>query len=63
MLHDFVTAFRNWIDGMVYVGAGVAVLSLNQTALIVTILAGLASLILASIRIYDRLKYGRGNAE
>jgi hypothetical protein len=59
MIHEH----SQWIERLAYLFAGVAAVSLSQAALLVTLLAGLASLILASIRIHDRLKYGRGGGE
>ena len=55
MTHD-----QRLVEGGAYVFAGLATFSFWQGfALAVTILAGLASLILACIRIHDRFKYGR----
>lgn len=60
MIHDLSESSKRLIDLIAWVFAGVAALSLAQTALIVTIAAGLASFILAAVRIYDRFRYGRG---
>ena len=50
---------RHMLDAGTWLFAGFATLSFWQNfALGVTILAGLASLILACLRIYDRLKFG-----
>lgn len=48
-----------WIERLAYLFAGVAAVSLSQAALLVTLVAGLLSAILAGIRIHDRIKYGR----
>jgi hypothetical protein len=58
MMHEMGDSARKLIDFGSFSLAGVAVISLSQAALIVTILAGLASLILAGIRVYDRIKFG-----
>jgi hypothetical protein len=51
---------RHLIDAGAWGFAGIATLSFWQNfALVVTILAGIASLVLACLRIYDRLKFGR----
>jgi hypothetical protein len=49
---------KHWIDLGAWGFAIVAGISLAQAALIATILAGLASFVLALIRVYDRIKYG-----
>jgi hypothetical protein len=49
---------KNLIDGAAAGFALVAGISLSQTALVVSILAGMASLILFGIRLHDRLRYG-----
>lgn len=59
-VHDLSEPTKKLIDFGAWAFAGIAAVSLAQTALIVTILAGLASFILAALRIHDRLKYGRG---
>lgn len=56
-------AVKQWLDMLAYLFAGVAVVSLANAALVVTILAGAASFVLAAIRIHDRLRYGRGETE
>lgn len=58
--HDLSEPSKRIFDLGAWLFAGVAAVSLSQTALIVTILAGLASFILAAIRIADRIRYGRG---
>jgi hypothetical protein len=49
---------RKGLDLAVAGFAGVAAISLSQAALIVTIIAGLASILLAAIRVYDRITFG-----
>lgn len=57
MIHDVAQHADRWA----YALAGLAAVSFWQGfALAVTILAGLASLILAGIKIHDRLRYGPG---
>jgi hypothetical protein len=48
-----------WAERGAYIFAGVAVVSLQQAAFAVTIIAGLISAILGAIKLHDRLKYGR----
>ena len=59
-MHDLSEPAKKLIDASAWIFAGVAAVSLSQTALVITILAGLASFILAAIRIYDRVVHGRG---
>ena len=57
MMHHFSEGADRWA----YTFAGIAAFSFWQGfALAVTILAGLASLILAGIKIHDRWRYGPG---
>lgn len=59
MTRDFSEPTKHLLDAGAWSLAGVATLSFWQNfALGVTILAGLASLTLAVIRIYDRLRFG-----
>lgn len=59
-MHDLSEPTKRLIELASFLCAGVAAVSLSQAALIVTICAGLMSLILGGVRLYDRLKYGRG---
>lgn len=60
LVHELSEQGKKAIDAAAITFAGVAAFSFWQgVALAVTILAGLASLTLACIRIHDRLKYGR----
>jgi hypothetical protein len=43
--------------------SAVAAISLSQVALMVSIIAGLMSITWYGVRIFDRMKYGRGNGE
>lgn len=54
MIHEH----KNLIDATAAALALIAGISLSQTALVVSILAGLASLILFAIRLHDRIRYG-----
>ena len=60
MLHDFVNAYRGLVDSAAVLCAGVAVISLQQAAWVATILACAMTLILGTIRVYDRVRYGPG---
>lgn len=46
------------MDLVTFLCAGIAAVSLAQAAVVVSIIAGLVSIVLAGIRIHDRLKYG-----
>jgi hypothetical protein len=59
MIHDLSESTKRAIDAAAVAGALVAGISLAQAALVISILAGLVSIILGAIRIYDRLKFGR----
>jgi MFS superfamily sulfate permease-like transporter len=59
-MHDLSEHGKRFIDIGAWLFAGVAAVSLAQTALIITILAGLVSIALGAIRLHDRIKYGRG---
>jgi hypothetical protein len=50
---------HQWAERGAYLFAGVAVVSLQQAAFVVTIFAGLISAILGAIKLHDRIKYGR----
>jgi hypothetical protein len=43
--------------------SAVAAISLSQVALMVSIIAGLMSITWYGVRIFDRMKYGRGSGE
>lgn len=59
-LHGFLSDHERVIDAAIFLLAGVSVTTLlSEIAVVITILAGLASLILALIRIHDRLRYGK----
>ena len=62
-MHDFLNAHRGLIDLTTISLAGVAAVSLAQLALVVTIIAGLASISLAALRWHDRIKYGPKGAK
>lgn len=49
---------RHLLDWLTWLCAGIAAVSLAQTALIVTIVSGFVGIILGGIRLHDRLKYG-----
>jgi hypothetical protein len=50
---------HEWAERGAYLFAGVAVVSLQQAAFAVTIVAGLISAILGAIKLHDRVRYGR----
>jgi|GraSoiStandDraft_51_1057287.scaffolds.fasta_scaffold1389784_2 hypothetical protein len=59
MIRDLNEQSRHVIDATAWVFAGVAGVSFWQNfALGVTILAGMVSLLLGCLRIYDRVRYG-----
>ena len=59
-MHQLLAEHQRLVDFATFTLAGLALGTLlSQVAVIVTILAGLASLALALIRIHDRLRYGR----
>ena len=60
-MSHFVNEHQRLVDLAAWLCAGVAAVSfLQEIALTVTILAGLASLSLAALRWHDRIKYGHG---
>lgn len=60
MFHAFLSENERLVDLAAWGLASVAVMSLlSEIAVVVTILAGLASLALALIRIHDRIRYGK----
>jgi hypothetical protein len=50
---------HSWAERGAYLFAGVAVVSLQQAAFAMTIVAGLISAILGAIKLHDRIRYGR----
>jgi hypothetical protein len=50
---------HQWAERGAYLFAGVAVVSLQQAAFVLTIVATTLSIILAAIKLHDRLRYGR----
>lgn len=58
MIHDLSETAKHWLDVGVFTGAIVAGISLANAALVVTIIAGMLSILLGAIRLYDRVKYG-----
>lgn len=59
MLDHLSEQVKHWLDIGAVTGAVVAGISLANAALIVTLIAGLISIVLGLIRIHDRLKYGK----
>lgn len=58
-MRDLSDDTKQLIDLGAWGFAVLAGISLAQTALVVTILAAFASFVLAAIRIYDRIRFGR----
>lgn len=56
----FLNDHRGLTDLFTFLCAGIAVVSLTQAALVVSIMAGLISVVLGGIRLHDRVKYGPG---
>lgn len=50
---------HQWAERGAYIFAGVAVVSLQQAAFAVTIVAGIISATLGLIKLHDRIRYGR----
>ena len=59
-MHDLSEPAKRIADGVTFICAGVAVISLAQLAVVLTIISTIIAIILGGIRIYDRLKHGRG---
>jgi phage terminase Nu1 subunit (DNA packaging protein) len=53
-----MTHLHDWAERGAYLFAGVAVVSLSQTAFVLTIIATLISIALGGIKLHDRLRYG-----
>jgi hypothetical protein len=47
-----------WAERFAYVFGGVALVSLSQAAYALTIIATLLSIILAGLKLHDRIRYG-----
>jgi uncharacterized protein involved in cysteine biosynthesis len=59
--HQFSDAANRWLDWLAILFAGVSAVSLIQgVAVVVTIIAGLVSIVIGGFRIHDRIRYGRG---
>lgn len=58
MMHAFLNDHRGFTDLATFLCAGVAVVSLSQAALVLTIISTVIAIILGGIRIHDRLRYG-----
>ena len=59
-MHDLSEPAKKLIDIITFLCAGVAVVSLSQVAVVLTIISTVIAIILGGIRIHDRVKYGRG---
>ena len=57
-MHGFLNDHRGFTDLATFLCAGVAVVSLSQAALIMSMAAAAVSIILGAIRVYDRFMYG-----
>lgn len=58
MFHSFLTEHRGLTDLLTFLCAGVAVVSLSQAALILTIVSTLIAIALGGFRLHDRIRYG-----
>ena len=58
MIHHILNEHRGLTDLATFLCAGVAVVSLSQAALVLTILSTLIAIILGGVRLHDRIKYG-----
>lgn len=58
--HDWSEGTKRVAEFAAFLCAGVSAVSLSQAAVVISILAGLVSIVLGGIRIHDRLKYGKG---
>ena len=54
----YLNEHRGVTDLATFLCAGVAVVSLSQAALVLTIISTLIAIVLGAIRIHDRVKYG-----
>jgi hypothetical protein len=54
----FLNEHRGLSDLATFLCAGVAVVSLSQAAVVLTIVSTLIAIVLGGIRIHDRIKYG-----
>lgn len=57
--HDWSEGTRRALDLTTFAFAGVAAISLSQTALLLSCCAALVSIAVGLVRLYDRLKYGK----
>ena len=58
MIHHVSENVSHWAERGAYLFAGVAVVSLSQTAFVLTIVATIISIILGGIKLHDRIRYG-----
>ena len=63
MTHEFLNGHRGLTDLLTFLCAGVAVVSLSQAALVLTIISTVIAIVLGGIRIHDRVRYGPKGAE
>lgn len=61
-MHDLSETTKRILDLVTAALAGFAALTINDVAVILTVVATAVSIICGGIRIYDRLRYGRGGA-
>jgi uncharacterized protein involved in cysteine biosynthesis len=62
MIHQHLSdAANRWLDWLAILFAGVSAVSLIQgVAVVVTIVAGIVSIVIGGFRINDRIRNGRG---
>lgn len=58
MFHHLLNEHRGVTDLLTFLCAGVAVVSLSQAAVLLTIVSTLIAIILGGVRLHDRIKYG-----
>jgi hypothetical protein len=49
---------HDWVAIGTYLSAGVALVSLQQAAFVLTIISTLIAIVLGAIKLHDRLRYG-----
>lgn len=59
-LHHASDSAVQWAERGAYLFTGVAVVSLQQTAFVLTIISTLIAIVLGAIKLRDRIKYGPG---
>lgn len=58
-----VNELHPWAERGAYLFAGLAVVSLQQAAFVLTIISTLIAIVLGGIKLHDRLRYGPANKD